>query len=115
MFSGVERHASFCKRKHYFDERKHIFINHVASEFQRTRNVYERFILNVPVLQNKRVFSQTCMIFMTSDENVLVTTTGLGWPTYEKRDNSVKSCPPFLSTFWFTTFGGEIHVKLRYD
>ncbi|KAJ0766029.1 hypothetical protein HanPI659440_Chr08g0310651 [Helianthus annuus] len=55
------------------------------------------------------------MIFMTSDENVLVTTTELGWPAYEKRDNSVRLCPPFLSTFRFTTFRGEIHVKLRYD
>ncbi|KAF5815125.1 hypothetical protein HanXRQr2_Chr03g0119591 [Helianthus annuus] len=107
MFSGVERHASFCKSKHYFDKRKHIFINHVANEFQRTRKVYKRFILNIPVLQNKRVFSQTCMIFITSDEKVLVTTTGLSWPAYEKRDNSVRSCSPFLSMFWFTTFGGN--------
>ncbi|KAJ0689460.1 hypothetical protein HanOQP8_Chr11g0405951 [Helianthus annuus] len=90
----------FAKAKKYFDERKHIFINHVANEFQRTRKVYERFILNIPVLQ-------TCMIFMTSDENVLVTTTELGWPVYEKRDNSVRSCSPFLSTFRFTTLGGN--------
>ncbi|KAJ0805293.1 hypothetical protein HanPI659440_Chr02g0048221 [Helianthus annuus] len=112
MFSRVERHANFCKRKHYFDERKHIFINHVANEFQQNRKVYERFILNVPVLENKRVFSQTCIIFMTSDENVLVTTTGLGWPAYEKRDNSVRSCPPFLSMFRFITFGGKYMSNL---
>ncbi|MFS7971900.1 hypothetical protein Hanom_Chr09g00838261 [Helianthus anomalus] len=56
MFSGVERHASFCKRKHYFNEGKHIFINHVANEFQRTRKVYERFILKIPVLQNMHDF-----------------------------------------------------------
>ncbi|KAJ0681334.1 hypothetical protein HanPI659440_Chr16g0634631 [Helianthus annuus] len=83
MFSGVERHASFCKRKHYFDERKHIFINHVANEFQRTRKVYKRFILNI-----------------------------LGWPAYEKRDNLVRTCPPFLSTFRFTTFGGKYMSNL---
>ncbi|KAJ0703709.1 hypothetical protein HanPI659440_Chr14g0554281 [Helianthus annuus] len=53
MFSGVERHAIFCKRKHYFDERKHIFINHVVNEFQRTRKVYERFIFVTP---RKRVW-----------------------------------------------------------
>ncbi|KAJ0530282.1 hypothetical protein HanHA89_Chr10g0387811 [Helianthus annuus] len=53
------------------------------------------------------------MIFMTSDENVLVTTTGLGWPAYKKkRDNSVRSCPPFLSTFRFTTFGGKYMSNL---
>ncbi|KAM0056623.1 hypothetical protein Hdeb2414_s0006g00220581 [Helianthus debilis subsp. tardiflorus] len=57
--------------------------------------VYERFILNIPVLQNKRVFSQTGMIFMTSDRNVLVTTTGLGWSAYEQRDNPMGLCPPF--------------------
>ncbi|KAF5820700.1 hypothetical protein HanXRQr2_Chr01g0005121 [Helianthus annuus] len=52
------------------------------------------------------------MIFMTSDENVLVTTTGLGWPAYEKRDNSVRPCPPFLSTFWLTTFRGKYMSNL---
>ncbi|KAJ0752308.1 hypothetical protein HanPI659440_Chr09g0322851 [Helianthus annuus] len=57
--------------------------------------VYERFILNIPVLQNKRVFSQTCMIFKTSDRNVLVTTTGLGCSAYEQRDNPMGLCPPF--------------------
>ncbi|KAJ0667248.1 hypothetical protein HanPI659440_Chr17g0675721 [Helianthus annuus] len=57
--------------------------------------VYERFILNIPVLQNKRVFSQTCIIFMTSDMNVLVTTTGLGCSAYEQRDNPMGLCPPF--------------------
>ncbi|KAJ0946646.1 hypothetical protein HanRHA438_Chr01g0006261 [Helianthus annuus] len=57
--------------------------------------VYERFILNIPVLQNKRVFSQTSMIFMTSDMNVLVTTTGLGCSAYEQRDNPMGLCPPF--------------------
>ncbi|KAJ0509169.1 hypothetical protein HanIR_Chr11g0525771 [Helianthus annuus] len=57
--------------------------------------VYERFILNIPVLQNKRVFSQTCMIFMTSDRNVLVSTTGLGCSAYEQRDNPMGLCPPF--------------------
>ncbi|MFS7954797.1 hypothetical protein Hanom_Chr07g00634851 [Helianthus anomalus] len=68
----------------YFDERKHIFINHVANEFQRTLMVYERFIINIPVLPNKSVFSQTCMIFMTSDGSVLVTTMRLGCSAYEK-------------------------------
>ena len=57
-------------------------------------------------------FYKTCMIFMTGDENVLVTTTGLGWPAYEKRDNSVRSCPPFLSTFRFTTLGGKYMSNL---
>ncbi|KAJ0835151.1 hypothetical protein HanRHA438_Chr16g0751861 [Helianthus annuus] len=57
--------------------------------------VYKRFILIIPVLQNKRVFSQTCMIFMTSDMNVLVTTTGLGCSAYEQRDNPMGLCPPF--------------------
>ncbi|KAJ0870659.1 hypothetical protein HanRHA438_Chr11g0502951 [Helianthus annuus] len=51
------------------------------------------------------------MIFMTSDENVLVTTTGLGWPAYEKRDNSVSSYPPFLLTFSVYNSRGEIHVN----
>ncbi|KAJ0599907.1 hypothetical protein HanIR_Chr03g0110561 [Helianthus annuus] len=102
MFSGVERHASFCKRKHYFDERKHIFINYVANEFQRTRNVYERYILNIPVSQNKRVLSQACMIFMTSDRNVLVTTTGLGCSAYEQRDNPMGYVPLFLLKYILT-------------
>ncbi|KAM0044134.1 hypothetical protein Hdeb2414_s0010g00349641 [Helianthus debilis subsp. tardiflorus] len=96
MFSGVERHASFWKRKHYFDERKHILINHVANEFERTRKVYERFMLNIPVLQNKRAFSQKCMIFITSDGKVLVTKMGLGWSAYGQRDNPMGFCPPFL-------------------
>ncbi|KAJ0743683.1 hypothetical protein HanPI659440_Chr10g0378781 [Helianthus annuus] len=48
------------------------------------------------------------MIFMTSDENVLVATTGLGWPAYEKtRQLSETMFPFFLSTFRFTTFGGK--------
>ncbi|MFS8010413.1 hypothetical protein Hanom_Chr14g01296751 [Helianthus anomalus] len=50
MFSGVERHASFCKSKHYFDERKlYLFLNHFATGFQRTQMVYENFMLNLPV------------------------------------------------------------------
>ncbi|KAJ0441920.1 hypothetical protein HanIR_Chr16g0803311 [Helianthus annuus] len=64
--------------------------------------VYERFILNIPVLHNKHVFSQTCMIFMTSDGNVLVTTTGLGWSAYEQRDNPMGLCP---------LFSFEIHIN----
>ncbi|MFS7904970.1 hypothetical protein Hanom_Chr01g00042291 [Helianthus anomalus] len=58
MFSRVQRHASFFKSKQHFDERTHIFINHVANEFQRTQMVYERFMLNISVLQNKHVFSK---------------------------------------------------------
>ncbi|KAJ0788464.1 hypothetical protein HanPI659440_Chr05g0192001 [Helianthus annuus] len=95
MFSGVERHASFAKINNFFVERKLTFLNHIANGFQGTQMVYERFILNIPVLQNKRVFSQTCMIFMTSDMNVLVTTTGLGCSAYEQRDNPMGLCPPF--------------------
>ncbi|MFS7921340.1 hypothetical protein Hanom_Chr03g00235651 [Helianthus anomalus] len=49
---------------------------------------------------------------MTSDENVLVTTTRLGWPAYEKRDNSVRPCPPFLSAFRLTTFRGKYMSNL---
>ncbi|KAL9998073.1 hypothetical protein Hdeb2414_s0575g00918961 [Helianthus debilis subsp. tardiflorus] len=97
MFSGWKDMQILAKRKHYFDERKHIFINHVANEFQQTRKVYERFILNIPVFQNKRVFSQTCMNFMTSDGHVLVTTTGLGWPAYEK----MRQPNGFMSPFSF--------------
>ncbi|KAJ0613609.1 hypothetical protein HanIR_Chr02g0053351 [Helianthus annuus] len=52
------------------------------------------------------------MIFMTSDENVLVTTTGLGWPTYEKRDNSVRSCPPFSFNVSVYNFRGKYMSNL---
>ncbi|MFS7960328.1 hypothetical protein Hanom_Chr08g00701941 [Helianthus anomalus] len=58
MFSGVERHASFCKSKQYFDERKHAFLNYVVKEFQRTQIVYKKFMLNMPGLQNTHVFSK---------------------------------------------------------
>ncbi|KAJ0627097.1 hypothetical protein HanLR1_Chr01g0020021 [Helianthus annuus] len=74
--------------------------------------VYERFMLNIPVLQNKRVFSQTGMIFITSDGNVLVTTPGLGWSAYEQRVNLVSSCPPsLLNVFGFIILGGNTSFR----
>ena len=88
MFSGVERHAKFCKVNLYFDEQKLTFLNQFEIKFQQTRMVYEQFI------QTYR-FYKTCMIFMTSDRNVLVTTTGLGCSAYEQRDNPMGLCPPF--------------------
>ncbi|KAF5798852.1 hypothetical protein HanXRQr2_Chr07g0297781 [Helianthus annuus] len=54
MFSGVERHASFAKVNNFSISENLIFLNHIANGFQGTQMVYERFILNIPVLQNKR-------------------------------------------------------------
>ncbi|MFS8028358.1 hypothetical protein Hanom_Chr16g01509641 [Helianthus anomalus] len=53
----------------------HVFLNHVTNEFQLTQMVYERFMLNIPVLQKHTCFFETCMSFITSDGIVLVTIT----------------------------------------
>ncbi|KAM0043424.1 hypothetical protein Hdeb2414_s0010g00341111 [Helianthus debilis subsp. tardiflorus] len=50
MFSGVERHASFAKSHQVSINEYHIFINHFATRFQRTQMVYEKIMLNIPVL-----------------------------------------------------------------
>ncbi|KAJ0618493.1 hypothetical protein HanLR1_Chr02g0051551 [Helianthus annuus] len=55
------------------------------------------------------------MIFITSDENVLVITTGLGWPAYEKTRQLSEIMSPFSFNVSVYNFRGEIHVKLGYD
>ncbi|MFS7905797.1 hypothetical protein Hanom_Chr01g00051901 [Helianthus anomalus] len=47
------------------------------------------------------------MIFMTRDGNVVVTTKGLGWSAYQKRDSPMGSCPPFLLMFSVYNFRGK--------
>ncbi|MFS7890884.1 hypothetical protein Hanom_Chr00s000164g01626131 [Helianthus anomalus] len=55
---GCGKTCNFCKSTQYFDERKFIFLNHVANEFQQTQMVYERFIQNIPVLQKHKRFKK---------------------------------------------------------
>ncbi|MFS7972141.1 hypothetical protein Hanom_Chr09g00841251 [Helianthus anomalus] len=52
------------------------------------------------------------MIFMTSDKNVLVTTTGLGWSVYKQRDNPMGLCPPFLLKYILTRAVTEVPLIL---
>ncbi|KAJ0886790.1 hypothetical protein HanRHA438_Chr09g0383441 [Helianthus annuus] len=58
MFSVVERHASFAKAKNISLNKNYVFLNHVTNEFQLTQMVYERFMLNIPVLQKHTRFSK---------------------------------------------------------
>ncbi|MFS8034832.1 hypothetical protein Hanom_Chr17g01585811 [Helianthus anomalus] len=51
MFSGVERHASFAKVHNISMNENYVFLKHIANEFQQTQMVYERFMLNIPVLK----------------------------------------------------------------
>ena len=74
MFSGVERHASFEKVHNISMNEDYIFLNHDANQFQQTQMVYERFMLNIPIFQNTRIFSKRA---------------------YEQRDKPVCSSPHF--------------------
>ncbi|MFS7968389.1 hypothetical protein Hanom_Chr09g00796871 [Helianthus anomalus] len=47
--ADIAKHTSFTKHSNGF-------LNHVANGFQQTQMVYERFMLNIPVLQNTQVF-----------------------------------------------------------
>ncbi|MFS7976077.1 hypothetical protein Hanom_Chr10g00888211 [Helianthus anomalus] len=58
MFSGMERYASLAKTYNISMNENYLYLNHVTNEFKLTQMVYERFMLNIQVLQNIRIVSK---------------------------------------------------------